>query len=394
MLPSLARVRSGFGNASDRDPDSPLPNGGVRTKDLVLRINRLTMDHMPAFFRHLQWMRAQNLLGREDASTLWSCMRKRVAELFGRVRLDDMHLAIGVLKDLHSDNDANGDNRDAPRRALEGRITYLVQHPGGAGSDPHVEFDALYLCHRYAASLVSDNLAACRVQEFAVERLARWIEAGSLVVLADRPSEVSVLVEKAPQLHQSLLIRLTSLTKQNLPPGQLHTYATLLSELERHNVHVLSDDLEGYITKFMRSSIDSWPRDRLLSELFHPSVRQLCSVNERIGKGVRTAFGRRLGKDILVLSNSFQKHSDVPKIKASFKEWTDLVKKAHGAQMMDFDIGTRHGVMDALSTCVERCLDALGGEAVEEVNRMQWSTMLLLGGPERARDVMTMARTI
>jgi len=167
-----------------------------------------------------------------------------------------------------------------------------------------------------------------------------------------------------------------------LPGGRLALLAGFICGLSNNGLPLWTEAFENALAQHLERSISGWSRERLQDELYNEGLVQLCQINDRVGKMVQVAFSRRLAKQARSVGLTLKKTENVEAAKIALKDWTRFVQRAHTVSMLAFDAGMRRTILGALSECVEICMEPRSklSECLDEVQRMQWSLMLLVGG--------------
>lgn len=365
----------------------------VGLAELPRRVGRASMADLPSFVEHLRSLLAErppaaSSTSQEEADRASEAVARRMADIFSKVKLDEVMDAMDVLKAF--DAGIGSSHTSVAWRVLQERLANLVQQQakgGGGRGDPTREFLALSQCYSLAQDAQDGGLGGDELRTVTVARVAKWLESAQLRVLGDQCAAIGALAKAEAPILRSLLDRLLAISRRGLPLGQAQHFARLLCDLGAgQGLELLgsSRPLLDAVIGQLRTGFGSWPEERLVEELFDPWVVRLCHANAAVGATAKAAVVRRLCHGLRSVFSGLDGRSaasfDLAELQADVREWTALVKKAHNAALIEFDQPTRYAIMDAVSQCFECCLESHASSAMDEVQRLQWSMMVLLGG--------------
>lgn len=354
----------------------------MRIAEMQVRIGRMTLEDMPHFWQRVRALVAQNLVSSSDEDTLQKSLLKRISTLISMASLNAMHGTLEILKAFR-DLQMSLDGDTGPVRAFEVRFSYFVKHSSCSG-DRILELGHLAKCHTLTVELVcSEWEIGTKYQQMVIDCIIDWVDVAPLSVCCACITRLAELSRADPLVFDAVMKRLMQHTQTRIePPGGLALLAGFICGLSNCGLPLWSEDFENAIAQHLEVSISNWSRERLQDEIHDEGLVQLCQINDRVGKVVRAAFSKRLAKQARSVGLALKKTENVEEAKFALKDWTRFVQRAHTVHMLAFDSAMRCAILGALSECVEICMEPGGklSECLEEVQRMQWNLMLLVGG--------------
>lgn len=376
ILPSLPRdLRS-----SDTDPVL-IPNifGNRRISEVQGSISRMTLQDMLQFWQRFQGLAAQNSLTSSDSDLLQKSLSKRMSILIGLASLNALSGIVNVLQSFR-DLQINLEGEGGPLHALEARFSYFVKQSSCSG-DRSREIESLAKCLPVAVTLASQDWQLPRYQLMVIDHIAKWFEVAPLRICCNYASTLASLARGEARIFEALMQQLVCQAKRKLSPVHLQAFASFLCSLSNSGLPVWSEDLEAAIAHNLQSSISAWSDERLQDEIHSEGLVHLCEINANIGRIVRAAFSKCVTKQARSIGLKLKSTQKLEDATAALREWSRLVQRAHTVRMLAFDAVMRRAILDAFCDCEEICMvpGSPCSECLEEVQRMQWNVMLLVG---------------
>jgi len=343
-------------------------------------IGRMTLQDMPQFWQHVQGLVSQKHVNSLEEDALRKGLSKRMSTLIGLASLNALSGVMQILKTCH-DTQMGFDGDTGPRRAFEVRFSYFVKHSSCSG-DRNRELEHLAKCHMLALELAQSEWGLPQYQQMVVDCIVDWIEVSPLSVCCACVSTMTALARAEPAVFEALMKQLMRHTQTTLGPGKLQLLASFVCSLSNNGLPIWSADFENALAEHLKNSIYNWSQERVQDEIHSEGLVRLCQINGTVGGVVRAAFSKRLAKQARGVSLALKSTQNVGEAQRALKEWTRLVQKAQAVRMLAFDSVMRRAILDAVSECVEICMEPGGklSECLEEVQRMQWNLVLLVGG--------------
>merc|ERR1719158_764542 len=199
----------------------------------------MTLEEVPRFVAHLQWLEHEGLVSPDDLVALCRALRSRVAAIMSAVEVRSLFSSCEILSLLSSAGERFHGN-GTPRRSLEARLGYLAYHPPSDGRG--TELEALVMCYQSADDLVGREIATevstSRPKKIAADRMVRWLTRASDDEILDHAPTIRMMAASESALFEAIAERLQKQLPHAFRPGRLPAYVKLLLDFcERGLTH-------------------------------------------------------------------------------------------------------------------------------------------------------------